>query len=155
MFFWKLKKRVLRLLLKIPMIMKCRIFLLRSTGYRIGKNCTIGYNFNISDRKSDKYNVEIGNRVNISSNVTLITTSYPNTSRLNRIYNLKYGKITIADDCWIGTGAIILPGVSIGKCCIVGAGVVVENDLPDFSAIKQKNNETVRYPEAVIEILTK
>lgn len=155
MIIWKSIKTVLRLLLKLPMTMKCRIIFLRWSGYKIGEKCTIGYNFNISDKRSDRHNIEIGNRVNIASNVTLVTTSYPNTSHLNKVYMLNYGKITIHDDCWIGTGAILLPGVTIGKCTIIGAGVVVEKDIPEYSAIKQKNIETIRFPESMIELISK
>lgn len=41
--------------------------------------------------------------------------------------------IVIGDDCWIGTLAIILPGVHIGKQCIVAAGAVVTRSFPDRS----------------------
>lgn len=41
--------------------------------------------------------------------------------------------ITIGEDCWIGGGAIICPGVTIGNRCIIGAGSVVTKDIPDDS----------------------
>ena len=44
-------------------------------------------------------------------------------------------RISIEDDAWIGYGAIILPGVTIGKCCIVGAGAVVSKDTEPFSIV--------------------
>jgi len=43
------------------------------------------------------------------------------------------GLVTIGDDCWIGMGAIILPGVTIGDGCIVGAGSVVPKDLEPWT----------------------
>jgi acetyltransferase-like isoleucine patch superfamily enzyme len=43
------------------------------------------------------------------------------------------GPVAIADDVWLGAGAIVLDGVSIGKGCIVGAGAVVTKDLPDYA----------------------
>jgi acetyltransferase-like isoleucine patch superfamily enzyme len=132
-----------------------RVHLLKLAGYQIGKDCTIGRNFTISDRAKDTQNVIIGDRVNIASNVTLITTSAPNTSVLKRIYPIKYGKIIIENDCWIGTGVIILPGVKIGRCSIIGAGVVVDKDVPEFSAIKQKNIEIIKFPKSLIDILLK
>ena len=41
--------------------------------------------------------------------------------------------VTIGDDCWIGRRAMIMPGVSVGKGCVIGAGAVVTRDIPDFS----------------------
>ena len=37
----------------------------------------------------------------------------------------------IGENCWIGAGAIILPGITIGDNVVVGAGSVVTRDLPD------------------------
>jgi len=45
------------------------------------------------------------------------------------------GKIVLNDDCWIGTGAIILPNVSIGKMAVVSAGAVVTRDVPPYSIV--------------------
>ena len=41
--------------------------------------------------------------------------------------------VEIGEDCWIGMGVCILPGVRIGDGCVVGAGSVVANDLDDYS----------------------
>ena len=41
--------------------------------------------------------------------------------------------VTVGADCWIGMGVSILPGVTIGHACIVGAGAVVTKHLPDYS----------------------
>lgn len=38
--------------------------------------------------------------------------------------------ITVEDDCWIGAGAILLPGVTIGHGSVIGAGSVVNKDIP-------------------------
>ena len=38
--------------------------------------------------------------------------------------------MTIGDDVWIGGGVSILPGVSIGDRCVIGAGSVVNRDIP-------------------------
>lgn len=40
-------------------------------------------------------------------------------------------RITIGDDCWLGGGVIVCPGVTIGNRVIVGAGSVVTHDIPD------------------------
>lgn len=41
--------------------------------------------------------------------------------------------VEIGPDCWIGMGVCVLPGVSIGEGCVVGAGSVVAKDLPPWS----------------------
>ncbi len=43
--------------------------------------------------------------------------------------------ITIGDDCWIGARVILLPGVTIGRHCIIGAGSVVTRDVEDHSVV--------------------
>jgi acetyltransferase-like isoleucine patch superfamily enzyme len=40
--------------------------------------------------------------------------------------------ITIGSDTWLGGGAIVLPGVTIGEHCVVGAGAVVTRDVPPY-----------------------
>jgi acetyltransferase-like isoleucine patch superfamily enzyme len=41
--------------------------------------------------------------------------------------------VTVKADCWIGMGVCILPGVTIGEGCIVGAGAIVAKDLEPWS----------------------
>ena len=41
--------------------------------------------------------------------------------------------VTIGEDCWIGGGAILLPGVTIGKNSVIGAGSVVTRSIPENS----------------------
>ena len=44
-----------------------------------------------------------------------------------------YGKVTIGKDCWLGTNAVVLPGVTIGRGAVVGAGAVVTRDIPEYA----------------------
>lgn len=46
---------------------------------------------------------------------------------------IRYGKITIQDNVFIGNNTIILPGVTIGRDSIIGAGSVVTKDIPPGS----------------------
>lgn len=41
--------------------------------------------------------------------------------------------MTIGDDCWLGAGTNVLPGVTIGNGCTIGAGSLVTKDIPPFS----------------------
>jgi acetyltransferase-like isoleucine patch superfamily enzyme len=79
--------------------------------------------------------------VSIGSNVIIgpYTVIHSANHRFNRLdkpimkqgHNL--GKVVIGDDCWIGAHVTVLPGVHIGKGCVVGAGSVVTKSLPDYS----------------------
>lgn len=94
--------------------------------------CDYGYNLTIGSdvvigshcRIADSSNVRIGNNVVLSPNVTLMCTTYgvdPRERRKGKGRALGRG-IVIEDEAWIGTGATILPGVTVGKCSTVGAG---------------------------------
>jgi acetyltransferase-like isoleucine patch superfamily enzyme len=45
------------------------------------------------------------------------------------------GPIRIGDGAWLGTGCIVLDGVSIGRGAVVGAGAVVTKDVPDWAIV--------------------
>ena len=78
----------------------------------------------------------IGNRVTFAHGAKIFTHSCPNTSPLlQRDFPIVSGAITIGDDVWIGANASILPGVTIGSHCVVGAGSVVKDDVPDHTVV--------------------
>ena len=52
--------------------------------------------------------------------------------------------VTIGDDCWIGGGAIICPGVTIGNRCVIGAGSVVTKNMPDNSVVAGNPSVIIR-----------
>jgi len=98
----------------------------------IGSNCGINHDVYIVGNNS----VQIGNNVVISARVMLIDTGldvkgYSNDAFPKHIKSF----IRIKDGVWIGAGAIILPGVTIGTKSIVGAGSVVTRDVPDFTIV--------------------
>lgn len=112
---------------------RIRIFFLRAAGYHIGKKVYVGEGFIVSDTLSNRDNVIIGDRVSIAPRVTIITDSSPNQSILNRLYPLETRPVRINDDAWLGAGVIVLPGVEIGKCAIIGSGSVVTGSIPPYS----------------------
>ena len=70
--------------------------------------------------------VTISNRCSL---VTHMNVGYPNHP-LQKVYPTKESKLTIKDGAYIGTGAILLPGVTIGRKSVVGAGAVVTKSVP-------------------------
>jgi|SaaInlStandDraft_7_1057024.scaffolds.fasta_scaffold73442_2 maltose O-acetyltransferase len=77
--------------------------------------------------------IRIGDDVMIGHQVSVLSEGHA-SARLDvpmREQGLVGGPIVIGNDVWIGAGARILPGVSIGSGCIVGANAVVTGDLPE------------------------
>lgn len=85
-------------------------------------------NFNLTC--VDDTHIYVGDYTMIGPNVTIATAGHPILSEL-REHGYQYNiPVHIGRNCWIGAGAIILPGVSIGDNTVVGAGSVVTKDLP-------------------------
>ena len=74
--------------------------------------------------------ITIGDDVQIGPNVALLTPTHPIDPDLRRAGWEAAQPITIGDNVWLGGGAIVLPGVTIGSDTVVGAGAVVSRDLP-------------------------
>ena len=76
--------------------------------------------------------IEIGNDVCISESVTILTGTHDVTS-VN--FDLVTKPIKICDKVWIATGAMILPGVTIGEGAVVAAGAVVTKDVEPWTVV--------------------
>lgn len=73
--------------------------------------------------------ITIGDDVQIGPNVQLLTPTHPIDPTPRRDKWEAAEPITIGDNVWLGGGAIVLPGVTIGADSVVGAGSVVTKDL--------------------------
>ncbi len=106
-------------------------------------HCDYGVNIHLGDDVYVNMNcvmldcalVRIGDRVLVGSGVQLVTAAHP-VDFAERKIGLEFAMpITIGDDVWIGAGAIICPGVTIGARSVIGAGsVVVREVAPDVVA---------------------
>lgn len=85
-------------------------------------------NFNLS--VVDDGNIYIGDACMIGPNVTLCTTGHPADPDYRRMVAHYSLPIHIGENVWIGSNAVILPGVTIGDNSIIGAGAVVTKDIP-------------------------
>lgn len=74
--------------------------------------------------------VRIGDRVVINDGVRILTGEH---DVYDPAWRMTAAPIRIEDYAWVAEGAIILPGVRIGKGAVVGAGAVVTKDVPDFA----------------------
>jgi maltose O-acetyltransferase len=78
----------------------------------------------------DVATVTIGDDVQIGPNVQLLTPTHPVAAGPRRAKWEAARPIAIGDNVWLGGGAIVCPGVTIGANTVVGAGAVVIRDLP-------------------------
>ena len=89
--------------------------------------------FNFGATVLDMGRVVIGNNVRIAPNCSIYTVNHPLDYR-QRAQRVCYTEeVEIGDDTWIGGNVTILPGVHIGKRCVIGAGSLVTKDIPDDS----------------------
>ncbi|WP_197280018.1 acyltransferase [Bacillus sp. FJAT-27251] len=109
----------------------------RKLGIQMGKNTYPNLGFQSTSNGEDL--VVIGDNVSIAPNVVLVTESNANNGKeINEIPYVrnrltKKEKIIIEDEVWIGTNVVILPGVTVGKCSIIGAGSIVTKDVEPYS----------------------
>jgi maltose O-acetyltransferase len=99
----------------------------KASNIEIGVGCSINTDIKF-DCPKDK--IIIGNKCQIGPNVCFMTGSH------SLVYDPEKGRggwtkpIILEDEVWIGCGAIILLGVTIGKGAVVAAGAVVNKDIP-------------------------
>lgn len=85
-------------------------------------------NFNLT--MVDDGTITIGDSVMIGPNVTIATAGHPIQPELRR-NGLQYNAdVHIGNNVWLGAGAVILPGVTVGDDTVIGAGSVVTRDIP-------------------------
>lgn len=150
------------MLLKKLKLLRCKIIAMSHRNVKLGCNSTfgrgtvfyapnsitIGDNVYIGKYCSLETDIEIGNNVLIGSNVGLVGKYDHDYTRVGKsvkdspwigddAYCFKGKKlaIRIEDDTWIGFGAVILSGVTVGRGAIVAAGSVVTKDVPPYAIV--------------------
>lgn len=104
----------------------------------IADNVTIGPNVAIGAKSK----VTLGNFVRISQNVIIETAGCD--LETNIPYKHKSSPIFIEENVWIGSSAIILSGVTIGRNSIIGAGTIVYKDVPANSIVLPPKSEVIK-----------
>lgn len=95
-----------------------------------GTNITLGENTYINMNCSfiDDGSITIGKAVMFGSGVTIATVGHPIKPDMRKY--MYTDPVVIGDNCWIGAGVTICPGVNIGENTVIGAGSVVTKDIP-------------------------
>ena len=93
---------------------------------RLGAGAFLNFNCVILD----VVEVVIGDRTQIGPAVQILAADHPRDAA-TRASGLEFGRpVRIGRNVWIGAGAIVLPGVTIGDDAVIGAGSVVTRDVP-------------------------
>ncbi len=140
----------------------------------IGKNISFGRDtrINFYDKENDKKlyigdgsyfcnrvtilcggKIVIGRNVLVASDVCFFAENHSidaNSSVPYMKQDLKFKDVYVGDGTWIGEKVIILPGTSVGKKCVIGAGSIITKDVPDYCmavgnparVIKKYNTDT-------------
>ena len=113
-------------------------------GIRIGRNSGLGINCKVRGP------LEIGENVMMGPDV-IILTSHHGTERVDIPMRMQSKdapppeKVTIGNDVWIGTRAIIMPGITVGDGSIIGAASVVTKDVPPYSVVAGVPAKVIKY----------
>lgn len=94
-----------------------------------GENVFLNFNCVILDCAR----VKIGENTFLGPSVQIYTPVHPLNAKKRATW-VEYAKpVVIGQNCWLGGGVIVLPGVSIGNNTVIGAGSIVVKDIPDNS----------------------
>lgn len=98
-----------------------------------GTNVVLGKKvfFNFNCVVLDVMKVEIGDNVLFGPSVQIYTATHPLSAAERRTWKEFAKPVVIGSDVWVGGGAIICPGVTIGSRSVIGAGSVVTKNIPD------------------------
>lgn len=110
-----------------------RIKMHRKRGITIGKHVFIGLHCDIDNAYPEF--IYIGDNASLAGGNMVIAHANP-MEHFKNVIEAGVAPIVVKEGAWVGAGAILLRGVTIGKNAIVSAGTVVDKDVPDYSMAK-------------------
>jgi maltose O-acetyltransferase len=129
------------------MIKKCGKNIIVERGAWFGYDLEIGdYSGLGLNARLDGPGIVIGNNVMMAPDVVIVTANHKHDDITVPMQSqgIDTAPVIIEDDVWIGTRAMILPGVRIGRSSVIGAGAVVAKDVPPFSIVVGNPARVVR-----------
>jgi acetyltransferase-like isoleucine patch superfamily enzyme len=110
----------------------------------IGDDCHLGKDVLIDLAAG----VSLGDRVTVSMGARLISHIDVGMSALAQAgFERRTGRVRLEPDVYVGANAVILHGVTVGRCSVIGAGAVVTRDVPPFSVAVGVPAKVVRQVE--------
>lgn len=97
-------------------------------GYHVHFGKNIYANFNLT--LVDDTHIYVGDYTMFGPNVIIATGGHPLLPELREKGYQYNAPVHIGRNCWIGAGAIIVPGITIGDNVVIGAGSIVTKDIP-------------------------
>jgi acetyltransferase-like isoleucine patch superfamily enzyme len=91
----------------------------------------------------DYAGIRLGAGVMVGPKATFITSGHPVDPEERHLY-LTEAPIDVAENVWIGAGATILPGVTIGKDAVIAAGAIIADDVPAASLVAGPKGAVLR-----------
>lgn len=112
---------------------------------RIGDNTYIGEYNNI---RAAGGSITIGNNCLISQHISIVASNH-GIEKDKLIVEQRWPEdkinVVIEDDVWIGANSVILPGVTIHKGAVIGAGSVVTKDVPEYAIVAGNPARILKY----------
>ena len=143
-FLRRLRKKVFKRWARNAFFPGWRVQLLRWCGFEIGCDVYIADGLLVVEELADEGNLSIGDRVSIAPRVTIVTSSHPNASRIRPVAPVARGPVRLGDDAWLGAGAVILPGVTVGRGAVIAALSVVAEDVPELTVVGGQPARVIR-----------
>ena len=111
-----------------------------------GKNTTLGDHAYLNFRCTilDNNEVRIGRHAMIGPGVQIYTAAHPLQAEARNEGWEVAKPVVIEDTVWIGGSAILLPGVTVGRNAVVGAGAVVTRDVPAYTVVAGNPAKVIR-----------
>jgi acetyltransferase-like isoleucine patch superfamily enzyme len=130
----KIKNKTINVIARFVLVPKLRITMYRWMGIKIGNSCYIGTDCLFDDEEPGLLTIE--DFVGIAYRVTILTHElFWKVENEQRVMTVRKQPVVLKRNCKIGTGAIILPGVTVHENAMVGAGAVVNKDVPPNSIV--------------------
>jgi acetyltransferase-like isoleucine patch superfamily enzyme len=122
---------------------KMRSAFVRLSGVKVGSGVFIGSLVMFDSEYPELIEIEDEVSIALGSIIIAHSAGSPFQARL-KLFSSAPEKVVLKRGCWIGAGAIILPGTTVGEAAIVAAGSVVNQDVPPYTVVAGNPARPVR-----------